>query len=336
LKPAGRAVAVALLSAATPLSVAAQETTLIFATTNPPAIPVNAQFLHPWAKRINEQGAGALKIDVRDGAVFANFTNFYGRVIDDVAQISWGLQAYVAGKFPRSNVVGLAFLYDKAEHGAVAYWRLLKSGLLDAEYGDIVPLMVTVFPQGSLHLAKPLRALDNLEGRKVLSGGKLGTDLLGKMAATPISLPLSEAYEALQRGTAEGIMVTFTAVLPFKLHEVTTYHVETLLGSTPGAVFMAKKRYDALPAGARRILGANSGEAESRAFGAFWDGEEARNRAAVHGMAKHTIVAPPPEQAARWRQAAAAVAEEWVKSTPDGEKVLARFRELLAEAKAGR
>jgi TRAP-type C4-dicarboxylate transport system substrate-binding protein len=36
-------------------------------------------------------------------------------------------------------------------------------------------------------------------------------------------------------------------------------------------IFMAKKKWDALPVAARKILAANAGEAESRHFGAFWD-----------------------------------------------------------------
>ena len=43
------------------------------------------------------------------------------------------------------------------------------------------------------------------------------------------------------------------------------------LGGETGYVFMARKEWDSLPDGVRKILAANSGEAESRSFGRFWD-----------------------------------------------------------------
>ena len=102
--------------------------TLLFGTTNPPQIPVNGQIMHPWAKRINEQGKDILKIDVRDGPTLANFSNYYDRVISDTVQISWGIQSYIAGKFVGSLAPGLPFTSDKAEDASVAYWRMIKWG----------------------------------------------------------------------------------------------------------------------------------------------------------------------------------------------------------------
>ena len=57
---------------------------------------------------------------------------------------------------------------------------------------------------------------------------------------------------------------------PYKLAEVTSYHYEMRLGASTGMVFMAKKRYDALPPAAKKILDDNSGEAASRAWGKWW------------------------------------------------------------------
>src|SRR5690348_17277639 len=81
-------------------SAKAQETTLLFATSNAPQAHLVVRVLHPWAERINAQGKGVVRIDVRDGPTIANHLNYYQRVLDDVIQIGWGLPAYVAGKFP--------------------------------------------------------------------------------------------------------------------------------------------------------------------------------------------------------------------------------------------
>jgi TRAP-type C4-dicarboxylate transport system substrate-binding protein len=317
-------------------SAAAQEVALTFATTNPPQVHLNQRVHHPWAARINEQGKGVVRIDVRDGPAIANHLNFYQRVLDDVVQIAWGLPAYVAGKFPLVDAAALPFIADKSEEASVAFWRLYKSGMLDHEFNEIVALHLIVFPQVGVHLAKPPRTLDNLSGLKLGAGSKISSQIALRLGATPISLPLTDYYEGIQRGTIDGSMSQWTQFQPFKLAEVTTYHVEASLGGAVGMTFMARKKWDALPAAARKVIDDNSGEKQSRLFGAFWDAVNGEGRKMVEGVAKHRIVALTPAQDAAWRRAGEAVAAEWVKTTPGGEKILAAYKAELAKVKAGR
>lgn len=79
--------AVAGLAATLAAPTSAREATPRFGTNNGPKAHINAQVLHPWAKRINEQGKGLLKIDVRDGPVFTNSRNYFERAKSNVSQI---------------------------------------------------------------------------------------------------------------------------------------------------------------------------------------------------------------------------------------------------------
>jgi TRAP-type C4-dicarboxylate transport system substrate-binding protein len=317
------------------LPAGAEEVTLKFATINGPQAHLNVHIHHPWAKRVSETGQGTVKIDVRDGMTLANPTNVYTRVVDDVVQIGWGLNHNVHGKFPRSEVAALPFLADKSEPASIAYWKLYQSGLLAAEYDEIVPLYVNVFPQTSLHLAKPPASIDDLRGLKISAGGRIFTECLSKLGAAPISLPLSQAYEAIQRGVVDGVAIQWTGFQPFKLAEVTKYHVDAALGASTGMVFMAKKKFEALPEAARKMLAASSGEAQSRAFGAFWDKVQDGARAEIKASRDHTVVDLTVAQDKSWRERLAPITAEWIKTAPDGAKVYETFRALLdAAAKA--
>ncbi len=316
--------------------VSAQEVNLIFATTNAPNAHLNVRGHHPWAARINEQGKGVVRIDVRDGPTIANHLNYYQRVMDDVVQIAWGLPALIAGKFVLTNVTTLPFLVDKAEDASVALWRLHQSGLLTAEYDEIVPLVLIAFPQVGVHLSKAPRGLDSLAGVKLAVGNKAGADILTRLGGAPISLPVTDYYEAIQRGTVDGSMSQWTQFQPFKLAEVTNYHIDTSLGSAAGIVFMSKKKWATLPEAARKIIMDNSGEKQSRAFGAFWDAVNEEGRAMVRARGeKHTIVNFTPEQTAQWRQKVQPVTDDWAKSTAGGDKVLDAFKSNIAKAQAG-
>lgn len=330
------AAGVALGLPALPTTASAQVPTLLFGTTNPPQIPVNSQIMHPWAKTINEQGKGVIAIDVRDGPTLANFMNYYDRVIADAVQISWGIQTYIAGKFVGSLAPCLPFTSDKAEHASVAYWRLLKSGLLDSEYSDLEPLFVCVFSQATLHTRRPLDKVDELGNLKITTGSKIAGDVVAQLGGSSVSLPLSDYYEALQRGTVDGVVTPWTAILPFKLNEVLRYHVESPLGSNVGVLFMSKKKFAELPAAAKKVLTDNSGEAQSRRFGAFWDSEQERGRAAVRAMPGHTLVDLKPDEESRMRNRLQAVRDSWTKATPNGAKILETYEKLLADVHAGK
>jgi TRAP-type C4-dicarboxylate transport system substrate-binding protein len=326
----------ALSIAAAAPAAQSEEINLLFGTTLPAQVHLNVRVLHPWADRINEQGKGIIHIDVRDGEAIANLSNFYSRVQDDVIQISWGLQSSIGGKFPRTLVGSLPFEVDKAENGSVALWRIYTGGLLDAEYDTVHPLYMITFPPSGIHYAKSPKTLENLNGLKLATGSKVGADTIERLGGTPLSMVTSDYYTAVQRGMVNSVLVQWTAFQPFKLQDVTFYHLETKLGGATGMVFLAKKRYEALPAAARKILDDNSGEAESRVYGKFWDDVDNEGRDMVKALGdKHQIVPLPPAIEVKWRAAVAPVIDDWVKTTPDGAKVLAAFRGEIAKVKAG-
>jgi TRAP-type C4-dicarboxylate transport system substrate-binding protein len=312
----------------------AEETTLLFATTNSPTAHLNVRVIHPWAARLNKEGAGVVKIDVRDGPVVANHTNYYDRTLNDVIQIAWGLHTGAAGKFPRMEVTGIPFVTEKSEISCVALHRLFRSGILAPEYDEAVPLMFVGFPTGQFHFRSALKAPDDLKGLKIISGSKTLSEMVSALGAAPVSIIVTDVYQALQRGAADGTTTPWTAFEIFKLAEVTKYHVEAPIGGATGHVMMAKRKYAALPEPARKLIDKYSVEAETRTFGKFWDAVQEEGRE-IARKANHTIVALSPEQIEGWKQKLANIETEWVKRTPDGANVLARYRELVAQVKAG-
>jgi TRAP-type C4-dicarboxylate transport system substrate-binding protein len=313
----------------------AEETTLIFATDGPTGTHVAVRVFHPWADHINEVGKGVLHLDVRDGMSIVNPTNFYTRVLDDVVQVAWGGFANLAGTFELVEFAALPFQAQKSVDASVAFWRVYKSGLLDAEFKDVVPLMTTVYPQAAVHLAKPPKSIDTLAGLRLKVASKPAAEFVTLLGGSPSSLPLPDLYTGLQRGTVDGTVISWTAFQPYKLAEVASYHYTTELGASVGMVFISKKRYDALPPAARNILDDNSGEEMSRTLGAAWDEVADEARAKAQADPKQEVVAPTAEAATRWEKLVAPVTADWVKATPGGDKVLAAFHTFLKEVRTG-
>ena len=313
----------------------AEETQLIFATTLPPMAAVVKDFLHPWAGRVNESGKGVVRLDVRDGPGLANHLTYYDRVQNDVIQVGWGIQTYIAGKFKLTNIVTLPFETGDAVPSALALWRLYKTGQLDGEYDEVVPLVFVTFPQTGLHMAKAPKTLDNLNGVKIAVISKANGQALQNLGAAPLTIAATEMYDSLQRGLADGAAISTNGGQTFKIHEIATYHLDAPLGSTPAMIFMAKKRFAALSAEAQKAVMANAGEAQVVIGGKFEDAQNAEVREMLKAKG-HTFATLSPEQEKYWRSKALPIAEQWAEETPGGEKALATYRQLFAKAKMER
>lgn len=314
---------------------AAQETRLILTSLSPAGSP-NSVFFNAWAQRVNDASGGTLKVEVRDGTALANFGNAYVRTMDDVVQIGWIQHPFVAGRFPLSEVTNLPFLSDGHTNCSVALWRLYKSGLLDAEYKDVVPMWFGCLNQSGMHFAKPTRSNEDLSGLKLRVAGKVASQLVERMGGTPISMGAESMYESLQRGTLDGIVTSWSAFEPYKLHEVAFYHLEVPAGATPSMFFMSRKKFDSLPAAARKALEEARGEAQSRAFGVHIYNQGLRARGPVASSDKHKIVELSPQQAKAWQDKVAGVRADWAKERPGGDKVLEAFQSSYAQVAAGR
>jgi TRAP-type C4-dicarboxylate transport system substrate-binding protein len=93
------ACATAAIVVASMAAASADDLVLKFVTLDNPDAHHNVRVHHPWAERINQQANGLFHIQIFDGSSIANQGNVYNRVLDDVAQIAWGLPDLATGKF---------------------------------------------------------------------------------------------------------------------------------------------------------------------------------------------------------------------------------------------
>jgi len=314
----------------------AQETNLIFATATPPTAPSNQQFYKPLADRLNEAGKGVLKIDFRGDTSIANLGNVLDRVINDVAQIGWTLHSIYGAKFKLTSVSFLPFSAEDSSAGAVALWRLYKTGMLDGDYAETVPLVMNLQAQSRLHFAKAPKTFTDFSGLKVVASGKMYSDSVVRLGGAPVTVTLADMYEALNRRTVDALMMGWGGVGSYKLYEVSTYHVELPLGASSSMIFMARKKYEALPAAVRKVLVDNTGEATSRALGQFTDKDGREMRDKVKAMPGQTIVFPTRDQYKAMERTLAPITAEWVRDTPNGAAILATWMKLFAEAMAAK
>jgi TRAP-type C4-dicarboxylate transport system substrate-binding protein len=326
--------AAVLLTAA---SARADEINLIFAPGSPATAEINGEFFHPFADKLNAAGKGVLHVDFREGMAISDPAKAYDRVTADVIQIGFMLPNLVAGKFPRTQVVSLPYIGGNlSEYSSPALWRLYEHGPLAKEYNDLHVLAISTISQNSLHMLKSLSEPTALAGNKIMVTSKTAADVITRLGATPISLPPFQVYEALHAHTVDGTVTGWPSFQPFKLIEVTSYHIDAPLGSAIGVVFMAKAKYNSLSEAARKIIDANSGEAASHEFGRVWDTVADRARELIKKTPGQVLTVPTDAEVAEMKKKVAPVVDDWLASTPDGRETLDQFTAALTAISASK
>jgi TRAP-type transport system periplasmic protein len=114
-------------------------------------------------------------------------------VLDNVVQVAFTVTGSIAGKFALSDVVNLPMLFERPDDASAAYWRLYKSGALDSEYTEIVPLYLVTLANSGLHLDRTPKAPDDIRGFKIVASSKITSQMMEALGASPISLQQNDS-----------------------------------------------------------------------------------------------------------------------------------------------
>ncbi len=315
------------------LPAAAEPLKLKFASPSPPKAHLNVQIFGPWVKKVTADSNGTLDVELVAGRVLASHQNLFDRVKTNVAQIGWSLQGFVPGKFKKSNVVGLPLLFEKSSVGSQAMWRLYERGLISDEYQDVKLLAAFSFPPNALHTNSPVKSLEDLKGMKIGSTGPMRLATIGALGATPVSMITPKIYQNVSRGLVKGTFIAWTAFQPYRLYEVTKFHTDVALGGGAGMVIMNKKTYEGLKGEARRAIDSNSNMGLVKKYSEFWDRIQTGSKKKYGTQDGHTLITLTDAEKKRWADATLKVHTDWARKTPNGEAILAAFKEEIAKLK---
>jgi TRAP-type C4-dicarboxylate transport system substrate-binding protein len=79
-----------------------------------------------------------------------------------------------------------------------------------------------------------INSMADLKGLKVRAGGAVFTRVIDALGAVPVSIPSSEAYEALERGQLDCVLGSVAWLKSYSLMDVVTHVVEEPIGSYLG------------------------------------------------------------------------------------------------------
>jgi len=313
----------------------AETVTLRMSTWLPPKHHHVAVTLPTWIAAVEEASGGTLKIKI-DPAPIAKPPGQYDVVRDGAADMSYHVVAYTPGPFEILRGAELPFLSPSAEVGSQAAYDWYDRNVgFDAEFKDVKIITMFVHGPGAVHSKEPIKTLEDIAGVKLRVGGG-GVRMAEALGATPVALPAPKAYEAIQKGVADGAMFPFESIAGFRLGELVNYHLEIPGGlyTTPFAVMMNPAKFDSLSDAHKKVLTDLGGVAGAKIIGKGWDDADAvgRAKAVEQNGVFHTLEG---EELEKWKAKIAFMDAAWIEKADaaglDGAALLEDLKATIAK-----
>ena len=327
------------LAAVTSVGAFAQDVTLRLHQFLPPQGTIPAKAITPWIKKIETESNGRIKIQMYSAMQLGGTPpQLYDQARDGVADITWTVLGYTPGRFIKTEVFELPFITGlSSEASSKALFEYVQKNAMD-EFKDVKLLTVHTHGPGLVHTKQPVTGLESLRGMKIRGGTRIVNNMLVKLGATPVGMPVPAVTEALSKGVLDGTTIPWEVGPSLKVHELVKNHTTFAGGNglyvTTFALSMNKAAYDKLPADLKKVIDNNSGIETAAFFGKAMDeGDKVGRDIALKAGNKITELDVAEVQ--RWRRTASTVETDWVNEVKakgiDGAKLVSEARSLIGK-----
>jgi len=223
---------------------AAGAETLSYATGYPPN-SIGANAATTYAETLENLSEGDLKAKVYPMSLLS-FSEASGGIRDGMADSGFVLFPYFPSEFPNTNLVSeLTMLLELedvlpgeaglAYMGAMAEYVFHHCPECVKEFADQNQVFAGASASGPYMLLcnDEVATLDEIQGKRLRSAGAQWARWAEAVGATPVSISVSDAYEALNQGVLDCTISSSVDLDIFKLEEV----VEHVTPGVPGGVF---------------------------------------------------------------------------------------------------
>lgn len=297
------------------------------------AIPTMA--IAPWAKKIETESNGRIKFQMFHAMSMGGTpAQLFDQARDGVVDVVWTVLGYTPGRFNKSEVFELPFMCKGGpEKCSRAFHTYVEANAMD-EFKQVKLIAAHTHGPGLFHTKNPIPNMESLKGRKIRGGSRIISNMLAKLGAVPVGMPVPAVTDALTKGVIEGTTVPWEVTPSVKIAEIVKHHTtfagdEGLFTQT-FALVMNRAAYDKLPADLKKVIDNNTGIEVAALFGRAM-AEADKIGYDIAAKAGNSIVTLDAAETKRWRDAAGAVEADWVREM-QGKKI--DGAKLVTEARA--
>lgn len=311
-------------SAAITLSTQVFAEELKFANFTPPFHTINASVIEKLSADLSAATNGSLTVrGYHGGELGVGATEQYIGVLQGVADISWSLQGYTSSQFGKTMIAELPGVIPEGEPGYKALWRAYDKNLR-SEYPGTKPLALwTSEPNIFIMRNKVIRTPADLAGLKVRVAGATAAKVASALGATPVQMPASQIYNAMQTGLIDGVITGAMTLKDFKLDEVAdALTIGAPLGRLTFYTVLNADVYNNLSADDKAAIDTVSGAVLSKSAEDAWLQTAKTALEVARADSANTITELTDAEKAAFTKAVSGVVQSYVKSV-DGEATLA-------------
>lgn len=281
---------------------------------------------------VEERSGGEVAFERYYSESLAKASDSLSALTNNIADIAVFVPSYVPGDIPLANVGNLPALWEDAYVGEAAFHNLYKNtpALQDElETQNVKWVGQYATPSYYFVTSKEVKNIEDIEGKKVIATGGLA-DLAEALGATVVGTPITESYEAMERGTVDGVFYGLTASNTYDLQEPAKYVYTLPLGSSTGLYGMNLDVWEDLPEEVQNIM-EEVAEEHAEDFHEIYQiqGDEAALK--EFEEADVEIIEPDEEEIDKLQEYAEPIWNKWAEKN-DAQEILDDFRDYLDEA----
>jgi len=328
--------AAALLAATAHTAVAQEETKLRIADSFPSGHFIGRFAVQPFIERVKELSNNTVTFEYYPAEQLGKAKDLLSLAQTGVIDIAYVGPSYVSDKMPMSAVAQLPGLFKSACEGSIAYWKIVKDGELGkAEFAKngVVPIFAMVLPPYQIFSrSTPLESVASFSGLKLRTTGGAMDLMAGKLGAVPVRMAAPDVYEAISRGTLDGLIFPWSSVLAYDVGGQVKHATSgENFGSFVATYLIGEAKWKQLPQEAKKAI-LQAGEETVTGACQKIDEDEASAIAELQEMGVEVKELPAAEKQ-KITELLDGVAEEWAadldKGGRAGTTVLTEFREAL-------
>ncbi len=296
----------------------------------------------PWMEAVTRATGGAVTFEYYPSEQLGKSKDMLSLTQSGVTDIAYVAPSFIAdNKMPLSTVAELPGSFTSSCQGTLAYWKLAtKDGILAekdfAPNGARLLWGVVMPPYQFVTAKKKIESLKDVEGLKLRTAGAALDMTARKLKAVPVRLATPEIYDALSRGTIDGMIFPFSSLVPYKLDGLVKYAtVDESLGAIVANYVISEARWKKLPESVQKAM-TDAGEEATRRLCAALDRDLQTDIAKLRQQGLTTVQLPAADKK-ELQGLLASVQTEWAegldKRGKPGSEVLKAFRSALQQGR---
>lgn len=264
-----------------------------------------------WCDEVKKRTNGKVVVEYYPGQTLTKAKQVYDGVVTGLSDVGMCLFAYTRGRFPVIEAVDLPLGYSSGVQATKVvndvYQHFKPKELTDTEV-----MYLHAHGAGVLHTkGKAVRTMDDFKGMK-LRGHGTSALVLKALGGTPVSMPMPELYQSLQKGIVQGALYPLEVNKGWRMAEVVDYltNSTSIAYTSSFYVVMNKDKWASIPVDLQKIITRINQEWIPK-HGQAWDESDKIGLAYFKSLG-HEVIELSDAESRRWKKTIAPVLDHYI------------------------